>query len=269
MEQEKARRSTRKQKDKKIKLQKRKSNKIKEIEKYSKKSKFLLLILFLIILSFLIFPSKKKHIIRRYKYSVKRLNNLDKYNVKFRRKRDTYTETIKETTKSYDKYLNRLDINVLEYLDFKEDEKIIFFERNKKSIKEKNLKKSESDVSNLMYFPLISKEKKAKNIKYEKGNLDGKNVYVLKYKKDNLDCKLYIDINTYYPLQYVIDIPTMNLYGENKIKTVVYEYNISDKNIEEINAKNLNEQNYTLIENSEERLKYIDKRNEISFEGSL
>lgn len=273
MKKEKGRRTSQNIRVKKNNIKKRKSKEIKELEKLNKKAKVLILIISIIVLALLIFPGKKTHILRRYRYSIKKLEDLEKYNVKLQRKREKYNETIKETSRLNNEYLNRLDVNVVEYINLNKDIKVTYFEKNKKKLEENKIKKSEVKLDNLMYFPLISKDKKASGIKYEKGVYEDKKVYILKYKKENLNHTLCIDEKTYYPVIYEVEIPYANQIseeGENNktnIKKITYEYIINENKVDEMSFKNLENSRYQLIENNEERLQYIDKKHEIYFEG--
>lgn len=214
----------------------------------------------LLILAITFFFASKQFSLIKYKQSIKRLEKEEVYSISLYRVRG-YEEEVKNIFKAKDEYGLRLNINTSEYIDFKNKENIIYFEKDKKQLKLDAKKLRNVKLKDHIYLPFVNEEKKAKNIKISKKEeyKDNKNVIGVKYNIDNEERIFYLDKKTNLPIALKIVTKSKT----NNRREIVYEYKIKEKSEKDNIKKEINKLKHTKYTNlkDEENQEYINELN--------
>ncbi len=214
----------------------------------------------LLILAITFFVASKQFSLIKYKQSIKRLEKEEVYSISLYRVRG-YEEEVKNISKAKDEYGLRLNINTSEYIDFKNKENIIYFEKDKKQLKLDAKKLRNVKLKDHIYLPFVNEEKKAKNIKISKKEeyKDNKNVIGVKYNIEDEERIFYLDKKTNLPIALKIVTKSKT----NNRREIVYEYKIKEKSEKDNIQKEINKFKNTKYTNlkDEEKQEYINELN--------
>lgn len=213
----------------------------------------------LLILAITFFFAFKQFSLIKYKQSIKRLEKEEVYSISLYRVRG-YEEEVKNISKAKDEYGLRLNINTSEYIDLKNKENIIYFEKDKKQLKLDAKKLRNVKLKDHIYLPFVNEEKKAKNIKISKNEkYKDKNAIGVKYNIEDEERIFYLDKKTNLPIALKIVTKSKT----NNRREIVYEYKIKEKSEKDNIKKEINKLKnikYTNLKD-EENQEYINELN--------